>query len=73
MGQVGTFKPTSYPTSDLYIINISDLISNINPEDGDLLKYIPDGFLNDTQKQSKDKALKQEDRKLKSIFLRIRQ
>ena len=56
-----------YSTSDLYIINISDLISNINPEDGDLLKYIPDGFLNDTQKQSKDKALKQEDRKLKSI------
>ena len=67
MGQVGTFKPTSYPTSDLYTINISDLISNINPEDGDLLKYIPDGFLNDAQKQSKDKALKQEDRKLKSI------
>ena len=56
-----------YSTSDLYTINISDLISNINPEDGDLLKYIPDGFLNDAQKQSKDKALKQEDRKLKSI------
>lgn len=38
-------------------IKISELFSNVNSKDGRLLKYIPDGFLNETQKKGKATAL----------------
>ena len=38
-------------------ISIAQLFSKINPSDKNFLKYIPDGFLNDSQKESKRKAL----------------
>ena len=49
-------------TSLIPVSNISlhDLFENINPEDGEFLKYIPDGFLNKEQKQAKERALEEE-------------
>lgn len=41
-------------------VSISDILSNINPSDGDFLKYVPDQFLNDAQKASKQEALEKE-------------
>ena len=52
-------------TSLLPISNISlpDLFKNINPIDADFLKYVPNGFLNDEQKQAKAVALEKEQAK----------
>lgn len=38
-------------------IKIAELFSNVNSKDGRLLKYIPDGFLNEAQKKGKENAL----------------
>jgi len=40
--------------------NIRGLMAQVNPRDGEFLKYIPDGFLNAEQKAAKQKALVQE-------------
>lgn len=42
------------------IISISDLFKKINPSDESFLKYIPDGFLDADQKQSKYRALEKD-------------
>ena len=49
-------------TSLIPVSNISlhDLFENINPKDEDFLKYVPDGFLNEEQKQAKERALEEE-------------
>ena len=41
-------------------ISLHDLFQNINPQDANFLKYVPDGFLNEEQKQAKNKALEEE-------------
>lgn len=41
-------------------ISLHDLFQNINPKDAEFLKYVPDGFLNDEQKQAKKEALERE-------------
>lgn len=46
-------------------VSIADILSEINPSDGDFLKYVPDQFLSDAQKASKKEALNIE----RDIFL----
>jgi len=48
-------------------INIQDLIGSVKSEDGRLLKYIPDQFLNDEQKEAKKKALERQEREYDAI------
>lgn len=51
----------------IFIISLRDLFANINPADGEFLKYAPDGFLNDAQKAAKAVALDKESGKLDRI------
>lgn len=48
----------SYPSPTSFDTTLSDLLSNVNTEDKNLLKYIPDGFLDNMQKEAKQIALK---------------
>jgi len=41
-------------------ISLQDLFKNINPLDGEFLKYVPDGFLNSEQRTAKNSALDRE-------------
>ena len=41
-------------------ISIAKIFEKINPTDKSFLKYIPDGFLNDKQKQAKQEALRED-------------
>lgn len=43
-------------------ISLSDFFAKVNPADGDFLKYVPDGFLNDEQKASKQEAIGREEK-----------
>ena len=51
---VSDAAPYTLPAS---AIKIADLFKNVNVADGRLLKYIPDGFLNETQLAAKQAAL----------------
>ena len=51
-------SPYTLPASST--IKVADLLKNVNTEDGRMLKYIPDGFLNDEQKAAKQIALKEQ-------------
>ena len=42
-------------------IKIADLFANVNPADKRLLKYIPDGFLNDAQQAAKQEAIAEQE------------
>ena len=48
-------------------ISIRELFENINPVDSEFLKYVPDGFLNNSQKEAKSKALKKERSKIDGL------
>jgi len=48
-------------------ISLRDLFANINPADGEFLKYVPDGFLNAEQRYAKQEALKKEQRKISNL------
>lgn len=48
----------SYPTG--FAVRIADLFANVNSRDGRLLKYIPDGFLNEAQRDGKQAALQEQ-------------
>lgn len=41
-------------------IRVADLFANVNSRDGRLLKYIPDGFLNEAQRAGKQAALQEQ-------------
>lgn len=41
-------------------IRVADLFANVNSRDGRLLKYIPDGFLNEAQRDGKKAALQEQ-------------
>lgn len=43
------------------IISLRQLFENVNPADGRFLKYVPDGFLNEAQKNAKAQALRQQE------------
>lgn len=45
-------------------ISLREMFENINPSDGEFLKYVPDGFLNEEQKAAKLLALEKEQRKI---------
>lgn len=40
--------------------SLSSIFANVNPKDGRFLKYVPDGFLNEQQKDAKIKALQKQ-------------
>ena len=40
--------------------SLSEAFSKINPADGHFLKYVPDGFLSDVQKEAKQGALRED-------------
>ena len=40
--------------------SLQSIFKNVNPKDRRFLKYVPDGFLNDAQKQAKNEALQME-------------
>ena len=42
-------------------ISLRQLFENVNPADGRFLKYVPDGFLNEAQKDAKAQALRQQE------------
>lgn len=48
-------------------ISLRDLFANINPSDGEFLKYVPDGFLKDAQRVAKEAALDKEREKVGRI------
>lgn len=48
----------SYPTG--FAVRIADLFANVNSRDGRLLKYIPDGFLKEAQRDGKQAALQEQ-------------
>ncbi len=43
-----------------FTISLQQLFQNVNTKDARFLKYIPDGFLNEAQKQAKQEALKKQ-------------
>ena len=53
-----TMPNQSYPTG--FSVRIADLFANVNSRDGRLLKYIPDGFLNEAQRDGKQAALQEQ-------------
>ena len=42
-------------------VSLRYIFENVNEKDGRFLKYVPDGFLNDSQKEAKKKALKKQE------------
>ena len=58
--QLNTAPPTS-------VISIADLISIVNPSEGDFLKYFPDSMLDSEQIESKNKALEKDAEKVKKL------
>ena len=56
-------KPGSIPRlfSDAKI-SIADIFRNVNSEDGRFLKYVPDGFLSETQKEAKKDAIRKQNK-----------
>ena len=56
-------KPGSIPRlfSDAKI-SIADIFRNVNSEDGRFLKYVPDGFLSETQKAAKKDAIRKQNK-----------
>ena len=56
-------KPGSIPRlfSDAKI-SIADIFRNVNSEDGRFLKYVPDGFLSETQKAAKQEAIAKQEK-----------
>ncbi len=46
--------------------NLAEIFANVNPADGHFLKYVPDGFLNDTQKTAKQSALREDANRIQS-------
>lgn len=49
------------------IYSLPQIIKNINPSDGDFLKYVPDELLNEEQLQSKNEALEREEVRLENM------
>lgn len=47
--------------------SLSQIIENINPSDGDFLKYIPNELLSEEQLQSKNEALEREETRLENM------
>lgn len=41
-------------------VSIADIFKNVNSKDGRFLKYVPDGFLSETQKEAKKDALRKQ-------------
>ena len=48
-------------------LSLRELFANINPEDGEMLKYVPDGFLDGAQRAAKARALEREKAKLEGL------
>lgn len=55
---------TATPAS---IISISDLVSIVNPSEGDFLKYFPDSMLDSEQIEGKNKALAKDAEKIEKL------
>nr|DAI05183.1 MAG TPA: Macoilin family [Caudoviricetes sp.] len=56
-GKTGNVPPLfSEPT-----ISLRQIFENVNPADGRFLKYVPDGFLNEAQKNAKAQALRKQE------------
>lgn len=72
--EAGIVATTYHPKDVLSVappastISLRDIFQNINPKDGELLKYIPDGFLKEEQKASKDAALEREAKKIQGYL-----
>lgn len=49
----------SYPLPASIKMSLADVFLNVNVYDKNLLKYIPDGFLDDSQRKAKQEALKE--------------
>ena len=43
-------------------VSIADIFRNVNSEDGRFLKYVPDGFLSETQKEAKKDAIRKQNK-----------
>ena len=50
-----------------FTLSLRELLANINPEDGEFLKYVPDGFLDGAQRAAKARALERERAKLEGL------
>lgn len=46
--------------------SIRSIFENVNTKDARFLKYVPDGFLNDAQKQAKQEALRKQEKEYAS-------
>ncbi len=62
-----TSKEAPARAGRISIISLSEMFKNINPSDGEFLKYVPDGFLNSEQKAAKKEALAKEQNKLNNL------
>ena len=52
----------SHPLFSDSKISIADIFKNVNSEDGRFLKYVPDGFLSETQKEAKKDAIRKQNK-----------
>ena len=52
----------SHPLFSDSKISIADIFRNVNSEDGRFLKYVPDGFLSETQKEAKKDAIRKQNK-----------
>ena len=57
-----TEELTSIPASVTF--NVADIIKNINPDDGEFLKYCPDPLLSETQLNSKKEAIEKRNKRI---------
>ena len=48
--------------------SIAQILSKVNPQDRNFLKYVPDGFLNQAQKKAKDLAIADENEKINALY-----
>lgn len=60
-------KSKQFPLLSASIYSIGSLFQNINSQDGEFLKYVPDQFLNNAQKSAKQDALARRDRKMAAL------
>lgn len=66
-GRGADTSPDAKSTAASSDISVAELIKKINPSNGDFLKYLPDGMLNDEQKKSKEAAIEKERVKIEKL------
>lgn len=67
MGATSKQSASLYTPKSTSVYSIAEIIKNINPSDGDFLKYVPDVMLSEEQLKSKKEAIAREAEKISKL------